>query len=130
MMNLDDLTLGQIKELQGLLSGQSAASAAQKLDETLLGKPVIVRTFSAGCFYGVLSQKAGAEVILKDARRMREWQAAKGLTLQGCALNGIDSSKSFIIAPVEHQWLEAIEIIPCTELAAKTLEEAPHAEAR
>lgn len=80
----------------------------------MLGQKVIVRTYSAGNWFGVLEQKSGKEVILKDARRMWRWWAKKSISLSACALYGVIHEKSKIVAPLESAWLEAIEIIPCT----------------
>ncbi|STY93815.1 BRO family protein [Moraxella bovis] len=74
-------------------------------------------------------QKAGNEVILKNARRMWKWWAKEGISLSACALYGVKHDDSKIVEPVESVWLEAIEIIPCTDVAIQSLEDAPHVEA-
>ena len=56
---------------------------------SMIGKIVIVRTYSAGCWFGELSEKDGNEVILKNARRMWYWHAANSISLSACALFGI-----------------------------------------
>ena len=95
----------------------------------MIGKKVIIRTYSAGCWFGTLEEKAKNEVILADARRMFRWKAVKGISLSACALYGVDTDYSKIVEPVDQVWLEAIEIIPCTAEAIETLEGAPHVEA-
>lgn len=95
----------------------------------MLGQKVIIRTYSAGCWFGVLEEKAKNEVILADARRMFRWKAIEGISLSACALYGVEHGYSKIVDPVNSVWLEAIEIIPCTTKAIKTLEGAPHVEA-
>ena len=97
--------------------------------ECMIGEQVIIRTYAAGVWFGTLDQKGGAEVILTDARRMWRWKCVKGISLSEIALYGIDASESRICAPVPKVWLEAIEIIPVSEDAAKSLVDAPHAEA-
>lgn len=95
----------------------------------MISKKVIVRTENAGNWFGRLVEKAGREVILEDARRMWYWYAEKGISLSACALYGVkDESK--IVEPVEQVWLEAIEIIPCTEIAIKSIEEKENVEAK
>ena len=96
------------------------------INKELIGKKVIVRTYSAGVWFGVLEQKKRNEVILKDARRMYRWWAAQGISLSACALYGIKHDKSKIVEPVPSVWLEAIEIIPCTPESIESLEGAPH----
>jgi hypothetical protein len=96
------------------------------INDLLIGQKVIVRTYSAGVWFGVLEQKKRNEVILKDARRMYRWWAKEGISLSACALYGVKHDKSKIVEPVPTVWLEAIEIIPCSEAAIKSLESAPH----
>ena len=95
----------------------------------LIGKMVIVRTESAGVWFGNLQEKLGAEVILGDARRMWRWWANQGISLSACALYGVKHDESKIVEPVASVWLEAIEIIPCTDYAEKSISEAPHVKA-
>lgn len=125
-MNINELTIGQAKELAAIFSG-----SAQK--ETLayeyIGKQVIIRTYSAGVWFGVLSQKSGNEVILKDARRMWRWFAAKSISLSGVAVHGIERDKSKIAPAVDAVWLEAIEIIPVSGAAAESISGAADVEA-
>lgn len=126
--NIDNLTLGEIKEIAKLVNGSPSAAVAPTLNG-MLGKKVIVRTYSAGVHYGELYEKSGNEVILKDARRMWSWHAKESISLSGVAVYGIRQDKSNIAPKVEYHWLEAIEIIPVTDTAAKTIEGAKDAEA-
>jgi len=95
----------------------------------LLGKYVIIRTYSAGVHAGFLSEKSGNEVILKDSRRLWRWKCNKGISLSDLSVYGIDASNSRIATKIDLLWLEAIEIIPVTEICFKTISEAPIAEA-
>lgn len=70
-IDIDNLTLGQIKALRQVESGSVGIS-------DYVGKKVIVRTLSAGVFYGVLLKKAGDEVILGSSRRLWQWFAKRG----------------------------------------------------
>ena len=123
-MDIDELTIGQLKQLQGLISAQTDAVAGLN---NFIGKKVIIRTYSAGVWFGTLSEKSGKEVILKDARRMWRWFAQKGISLSECSVHGINHKESRICEPVAVIWLEAIEIIPCTVAAIESLESAEHA---
>ena len=96
---------------------------------SMIDKEVIIRTYSAGCWFGRLSSKEGREVILKKARRMWRWHAAEGISLSGCAIHGIRQEKSKIVEPVDSVWLEAIEIIPCTNIAADSIRGAKNVKA-
>jgi len=97
--------------------------------QSMIDKEVIIRTHSAGCWFGRLSSKEGREVILKNARRMWRWHAAEGISLSGCAIHGIKQEKSKIVEPVDSVWLEAIEIIPCTNTAADSIRGAKNVKA-
>ena len=124
---MNNLTLGQIKQIQALLGNPT--TQPQDGLHTMIGKKVIIRTYSAGVWFGELEQKAGNEVILKNARRMWRWWAKEGISLSACALYGVKHDDSKIIEAVEAVWLEAIEIIPCTDTAIQSLESAPHVKA-
>ena len=93
----------------------------------MIGQKVIIRTYSAGVFYGILTAKSGDEVYLSNARRMWFWKAVQSISLSACAIYGIDQKESRIVAPVEKIWLQAIEIIPCTPIAIESIEETSYA---
>ena len=125
-MDIYDLTLRQAKTLSDLFA-QNAEKKEVGLS-TMIGQKVIVRTYSAGVFFGELIEKSGTEVILKNARRMYYWKANKGISLSACALYGV-SDESKIVEAVPSQWLDAIEIIPCSDIAITSLEGASNVEA-
>lgn len=99
------------------------------LDNFSVGQYVIVRTYSAGVWCGVLKQKAGKEVILGNARRMWHWWCAKSISLSGVVAHGISQDKSKIAPPVDAVWMEAIEILPIEGAPLQSILSAPHAEA-
>jgi hypothetical protein len=90
-----------------------------------IGSYVIVRTYSAGVFAGELQKREGKEVTLKNARRIWYWAGA--CSLSQLAMEGTKK-------PAECKFprevplillLEAIEIIPTTEAAKKSIESVP-----
>jgi hypothetical protein len=117
-MNRDELTLGQIKQIQSLLGERKSSEGLN----SMIGKICIIRTYSAGVWFGEIEQKAGNEVIVKNARRMWQWFAAESISLSAVALHGIMREKSKIVEAVDSVWLEAIELIPCTDKAIKSIE--------
>jgi hypothetical protein len=123
-MNIDDLTLGQIKQLKCLFGSDNKPNHSSDQAGGLncfIGKKVIIRTYSAGVFFGTLIEKAGKEVILNAARRLWYWDTAdKGISLSDVAIGGI-GKETKACAAVDI-WLEAIEIIPCSDIAIKSIE--------
>lgn len=126
-MNINDLTIGQAKELASLF-GASQPQQPSGLN-SMIGKKCIIRTYSAGVWFGEIQQKSGNEVIVKNARRMWQWWAAKSISLSGVAVHGISQDKSKICPAVPTIWLEAIEIIPCADVAIASIEGAKDVEA-
>lgn len=94
---------------------------AKGINDFAIGKEVIIRTYSAGVWFGVLKQKAGNEVILTKARRMYKWWAKESISLSGVARYGIKQEESKICGELDSVWLEAIEIIPVTGNAAESI---------
>ena len=62
-MNLDGLTLGQIKELNHLLNGKTEASKPNPFE---IGKKYLIRTVTM-IQTGELKEKCGDFLVLKDA---------------------------------------------------------------
>ena len=116
-----------IKDLKELLETSQAADS-KGINDFAIGQEVIVRTYSAGVWFGLLKQKAGNEVILKDARRMWRWWAKESISLSGVALHGIKQEKSRIAGAIDSVWLQAIEIIPISGTAAELIRTAQETE--
>ena len=85
-------------------------------------KAVIVRTYSAGVFFGRLVHHQGQEVRLTQARRIWRWYGAN--TLSEIATKGLDAKQSRVAAPVDVVLTQAIEIIDCLPEAIACLEGA------
>ena len=118
------VTLKEIAELLGMKN----TAAKSGLDGFAIGQEVIIRTYSAGVWFGRLKEKSGNEVILTEARRMWRWWAKESISLSGVALYGIKQEKSRIPGAVESVWLEAIEIIPISGKAAESIRTAQETE--
>jgi hypothetical protein len=115
--------------LKNLFNSQPTAAATTSLNG-MVGKKCIIRTYSAGVWFGIVEQKSGNEVIVTNARRMWQWWAAKSISLSGVAIYGINQKESKIAPAVESVWLEAIELIPCTDAAIQSIETAKDVEAK
>lgn len=133
-MNINEMTIGQAKEIASMfpqsLEPRQRIAAQSDLDGFSIGQTVIIRTYSAGVWFGTLDQKAGNEVILKNARRMWLWKCKKSISLSGVVKHGIDQKESKIAPAIEYVWLEAIEIMPIKGEAAQSISEAEDAKAR
>lgn len=98
-----------------------------EMDNFCVGQEVIVRTQSAGVWFGVLRQKKGAEVILENARRMWKWHCKESISLSGIVRYGINRDKSIIAPYVTEVWVEAIEIMPICGDSAESIRGADDA---
>lgn len=87
-----------------------------------LGKNVIVRTYSAGVFYGKLEQMDGQEAVVTNARRVWYWAGAASLSqLSIDGTSNPDGCK--FPAPVAALHLtQVIEVLPLTEKAKLSLD--------
>ena len=130
-MNIDNLTFGELKQIAVLFGNQSQPQSQSQPSglNGMIGKKCIVRTYSAGVWFGEIAEKSGNEVIVKNARRMWQWWAAESISLSAVALHGIKQEESKIAPEVESVWLEAIELIPATDKAIVSIESAPYVKA-
>ena len=85
----------------------------------------MVRTYSAGVFAGTIKSRDGKEAVLTDARRIYYWDGAA--TLSQLATDGTSKPQNCKFpTPVGSVLLiGVIEIIPITEVAAKSIAEVP-----
>jgi hypothetical protein len=86
---------------------------------------VIVRTYSAGVFAGVLESRNGREVVMRDARRIWYWKGAASLSQ--LAVEGTTRPREckFPIAVPRVELLEAIEILDVTPKARESIASVP-----
>lgn len=119
-LNINDLTLGEIRELINLFGKSNQDTPTLN---GFIGKKVIIRTYSAGVFYGEIIEKVSNEIILKNARRLYYWKTVNnGISLSEVAEHGLHND-SKVCAATKLHWLQAIEIILCSEIAIKSIEE-------
>lgn len=115
-MKLDELTLGEIKQLISLFGDKTSKP------HPAIGKKVIIRTYSAGVHYGTLESVDGEQVILSSAIRIWKWAGAFTLTeLSSVGTKKPDECK-FSIPSKKPITLTMIEILECTEEASKSIE--------
>ena len=115
-MNINDLTIGQAKELAALLNAGTNASAPHPF----IGRYVLCRCYSAGVHAGVLVSLCGDQAILKNSRRLWSWKANDGIALSGVAQSGLKDGKVDVINP-EIALTGVIEVIPCSQAAEENI---------
>lgn len=119
-MNINEITIGQLKELQLLLRAQQPPTTASSQPHPMLGRRCLIRTYSAGVHIGTIDYINPAnsmELRLKDALRLWKWEGG-GLSLSAVASAGIKGGR--LNATGEVYLTNAIEIIPVTEAAEAT----------
>ena len=121
-MNFSVEDLKKAKELMCILDVLNGKEAVQSSECELVGTYSIIRTYSAGVWFGKVLRKKENEIILGEARRLYYWQVdGGGISLSEISIHGLtDNSK--ICEAVEKIWLQPIEIIPCTEKAIKSIQ--------
>ena len=86
-------------------------------------KYCIVRTNSAGVFAGYIESMSGQEVVIRQARRIWYWEGAASLSQ--LAMSGTNKPKECKFPEEVGRLIvtEAIEILECTEVAQKSIQE-------
>jgi hypothetical protein len=112
-MNINDLTLGQLKEISDLV--QFGNPSPNTITHPLLGRRCIVRTYSAGVHIGDvawINPNNAMECKLENALRFWRWDKG-GLSLSAIANNGVVDAR--INKTGEVLLTNAIEYIPTTK---------------
>lgn len=83
----------------------------------------IVRTYSAGVFAGYVEKREGKEITIRKVRRIWYWDGANSLSQ--LAVDGTLKPENCKFACEVDKIIvtEAIEVIPCTEKAQKSIME-------
>lgn len=89
-----------------------------------IGSWVVVRTYSAGCFFGRLVAMDGKAARLEEAIRLWRWEGA--FTLSNLATFGVtEPGGCRFAAPVTVTVTEAIEVIEATDQAVASIQSVP-----
>lgn len=88
-----------------------------------IGKKVIIRGDRSGVEFGELVEQNGGEVTLKNARRLWYWNGAASLSQLAMDGTKIPQDCKFTVTVNSITILDAVEIIPCTDKAIKSIEE-------
>jgi len=89
--------------------------------ENYKGKYVIIRCDRAGVFAGIFEERNGREILLKDCRRLWYWDGAASISQLAVDGTKRPDNCKFTKTVDEIVLLEAIEVIPCTETAEKSI---------
>lgn len=81
----------------------------------------IIRGDRSGVFFGEIKERSGQEVTIRNARRLWYWDGAASLSQ--LAAEGVKKPREckFTVTVEELTILDAIELIPCTEAAVKSI---------
>lgn len=123
-MNIEDLTIKQVRELAALACSLNLTPAAPTASHPWTDKYVLVRTYSAGIHVGFLQSisESGSVVTLSESRRVWSWDSGR-LSCSELAIIGAKSGDKIACA-VPIQLNGAIEVIPCSDAAIKSFREA------
>lgn len=85
----------------------------------------IIRGDRSGVFYGEIAERNGQEVTIRNCRRLWYWDGAASLSQ--LAKDGTKRPRNckFTVAVDELVVLDAIELIPCTEDAERSIDGVP-----
>jgi len=91
------------------------------MNNKYLNQYCIVRADRAGVFAGILAERNGTEVTLKDVRRLWYWDGAASLSQ--LAMEGVTNPGGckFTVTVPEMVVMGVIEIIPCTKAAEENI---------
>jgi hypothetical protein len=85
----------------------------------------IVRTYSAGVFYGIVESRNGQEVVMRNVRRLWYWDGAASLSQLAMEGTKAPSNCKFSIPVDRELLLEAIEILDVTDAAQVSIDAVP-----
>lgn len=118
LINLDNLTLGQMKQILAF-----GANLTGNIANHLIGKYVIVRSRNEGINAGVVKAADSSGVILTEARRI--WYHKPKDTAQswyeGVANTGLSSDSKISAAVTEKVIIEDYSITLCTSEAEESI---------
>ena len=107
------------------INGKTYVEKGKQSVSDLCENYYIVRTYSAGVFAGEIVSRRGKEVTMENARRLWFWDGAASLSQ--LAMEGVSKPENckFPCEVTEVVLTEAIELLPCTEAAQKSIKGVP-----
>ena len=120
-MNIDNFTLGELKQIAAIVNSQIAQPTASTGPHPFVGKYVIARCYAAGVHAGFVKHVDGEQVILADSRRLWSWKAKDGIALSGVAQAGVQSGCKIDVVNPEIYLTGVCELIPCSAAAQESI---------
>lgn len=120
-MNIEELTLKQIREIAALVNGTVQQPATSTAPHPFIGKYVIARCYSAGVHSGFVKHVDGEQVILADSRRLWSWKSKDGIALSGVAQTGVQPGCKIDFLNPEIYLTGVCELIPCSAVAKESI---------
>jgi len=105
-----------------VVDGVEYVKKSSVTNKKVSGKLFVVRTYSAGVFFGEIKKRVAQEVTMTNVRRLWSWKGANELfQLASEGVKNPNDCKFSVIIP-EVLLVNAIEIIPCTNEAIKIIQ--------
>jgi hypothetical protein len=120
--DIDNCTLGQLKQIAALVNSQIAQPAQSSAPHPFIGKYVIARCYSAGAHAGTVVSVDGETCVLADSRRLWSWKAKDGVALSGVAQAGVQSGCKIDVVNPEIYLTGVCELIPCSAVAKESID--------
>jgi hypothetical protein len=98
---------------------------AKKAVKKIKRSPVIVRTYSAGVFYGEIVSRKGQEVVMQNARRLWYWDGAASLSELAQRGTSKPENCKFPVCVDRVELLQVIEVLSTTVSAQISIEGVP-----
>lgn len=121
MIDIDSLTLGQLKQVAALVNSQIAQPQQSSAPHPFVGKYVIARCYSAGVHAGTVVSVDGETCVLANSRRLWSWKARDGVALSGVAQNGVQSGCKIDVPNPEIYLTGVCELIPCSDASKESI---------
>ncbi len=123
-INIDDLTLGQIKQISALTRGSViTAQPSSDVYSSYIGKYVIVRSRNEGINAGIVKAADSTGIVLQEARRIY-FHRPKDTDMcwyEGVAESGLSDDSKISIPVEEKVIIEDYSITLCSDKGKKSI---------
>lgn len=119
-MNIDDLTIGEVKRISALTLGGNSGSS---ITSSAIGSYVIVRSRNEGINAGLLKAADDTGCILSDARRIWYHKPSDTNTAwyEGVSQSGLSGDSKISCEVSEKYIMEDYSITVCTQESEKSI---------